>query len=838
MSINYLAALLAPREIAPHPNFRRGDDSRLTDAERLALHFMPAAWQDRPSVWNNSTTDDVDNTPTRPFVDLCIRATRSDSYEEGTDGLAQHVRDASADGDFGEAAPGALVASVMLGEMDRHQEAIALLEGVLNAPAWPLVAESDARILKAVLLCQLAMRRVEAHGDVGDAMAGAADNLRNLNVSSITPFPTSPGVAWKYRTTARRIVAAQRYVVRGLATRTEGALGRRWVGMVQSDPPPLLRQCDALGLEAYGSLVQQRFDRMTLSNVRKQEALDADRKLWQVLMRHELHGDWYHVQHWRLRLGQVRLLDTKSPAPVVAADALQLIRHSGDTGEFIKALRSVRTSGPLLDLQAATRLVVERRLTSISLRKGELATLQFGGHLLSEQEADRALTALLRAVVEQPYVSPGGGWQHPGARLGDIVSAALEVARAADAESRLAAGMLEHLISGQLPIESLSCIALSKLVSRLDWSRASSTARQGWLDWAHHEVELDDPNSGHEYQSLRQAVEEHLREDAYGVGTFGGSKAEVEGLRDLVGRLNANAVSEGGRPLDASEVEAATKLLAPMLSDIRDSAGKGIFRQGGFSPSELAVLVAVSDSSVSSDKAAALKQELWGLVMDLLADPRVGRTDKTPALRRLRMNAASLPVDVLNTFSERLPDILNTAPTLNFFSDNDGPDVYTEGLRAALSLGAVESSAAFATVARLLGSTDEMERVEGAMCLASAAAHSHGAPYSWAASAALSASFDSSANVRAHGGLALASLNEGRSVVSQDIVIARLKDLLSEDGALTPILVLRGLLDNRDHGRVSELLRALEDTLQQLASGHPLLPVRNQARELLARTRR
>ena len=694
MSIELLAALIAPREIAPHPNTHRDSDVPLNEAETLALHFLPRAWQQRPSVLvrdrTEATTEDV--AAQTPFADACKRATASSSYREGTETLARMCRDHSEQGSLATAAPGSLLAAVMFAEMDRHDDAISLLEDIMSSGWWAEMHAPDARILQSFLLSQLAMRRIEAHGDVGECITQAQDRLRAVPLQDVTPFDTSPGVNWNYRGTTRRLVAAQRYVLKGLLTRTEGRFGRRWADMVKIDMPPLLRQCDAIGSGAYARLIQQRFNQVTLSKVSQSDTSEADQSLWQTLMRHELHGDWYHVQNWRLRLGQTRLLALKAPeTPTLTAEALQLIRHSLDAGDYIKALRAVKSSGPLAELKAETELVADRRLDSISLRKGELATLQFGGQLLGQQEADRALEAVLKAVIEPVYMSPSGAWEHPGSRLDDILMAALELAHVVDAHDRVADRMLAYVASGEVELESLSCRAYTKAIGNLDWEKVSPAVKHRWVEWVNAQTHAEDAAEEYEFQSLCDAVRERLDTDR--IKADGRPRGSIKDLRGLVTRLNIDVVTQGKAPLDREEVEAAASLLVPMLTEIQGSARQGVFQMGGYSPAELAVMVASSES-VRSAYTSGPTQLLWATLVGFLGDPLVSREDKTLALSRLRMNVETLPDGAVEALGPALRPILGAPPppSSSFFGGDSTPEVFPEALRATLALTLLPSS--------------------------------------------------------------------------------------------------------------------------------------------------
>ncbi len=215
---------------------------------------------------------------------------------------------------------------------------------------------------------------------------------------------------------------------------------------------------------------------------------------------------------------------------------------------------------------------------------------------------------------------------------------------------------------------------------------------------------------------------------------------------------------------------------------------------------------------------------LWDSLADFLVDPQVNRGDKAPALERLASASGPLPAAFLRQLGEASEALLSSR-AVDPFTPQVVPFPAALRFLAAHSLLPDERILAFTS--RLSGSGLVGERTEAARTLSLLARL--GQDSDWIVVMALQLSNDSDALVRSEAGrsLALVARNSERH---RGVVEQRLLELLSQDGLLAPLLVLRGLEAGEGPVELSPPVRRL---VSHLAISHPARGVRLQARALL-----
>jgi hypothetical protein len=788
MNLEWLAAVLAPRDVALHPNFF--DPSVVTAPAYLGsivhrrLQYLHLENEVRDQIVSGFTTLE------RQLLDAAEAAL---SYVNAAQGARELLRVATEAFEVDEAmaAAAALIASVSLAEQDEHALLLELVNGLRSRLAS---ASVDGFLVRSALDMQAAMRSVEI-GDSGvDKAESTLATLSSLRPQDLTVFPTSLGVDWDSEHTCERIIDELRYVAEthlASATPFEG----KWESIIKREAPMLLLEASRATLDGYTSSTQAAFDSTTLSTTVSWRSVDpVDPPIWTALLHFELTGNHAWAKTWRRQLGELRLLrPIDNGNDLHQGDALQLLRHSEDSKSFGQALGHIRANGPLASLGHEVRLVLAKRLSPALLREVELRALIAGAQVLTKDEASTALNSMIVALGSDAPPSPGH-FQHIGGRVEKVLDAAIALAPVAERWDSLALEILKTVPLGES--DYIVQRAYANGISNLDWSEVTDETKLAWRSW------LSTSAPG---EQILSAVQGALGIDAPLQG------AEVR-LTAIADRLNA-LIRNDLEVLPEAELRDAVNVVTTALTKTVSEARLGQFSMGGVSAADIATGLAIY-AGVDS---------LWDPLISFLLDGIVGRDDKAPALARLVTESSAVPEQARTQLQAGIGILLAQGGS-SMFSNMIEP--FPEAVRLAAALNLLPSKRLIVEILRLTGSQDVKARIEGARCL-SAAATSTPMPEPWVIAIALQMSRDPDANVRANAGQALALL-AGEQGGSLDLILERLTELMEEDGIAGPLLVLRGLSEIRT-SLPSDVVRVISN----LADEHPVHGVRLQALAIL-----
>lgn len=793
MNLAWLVAILAPRDIAPHPNF----SEKVHDGpSALAALHMP--WK---RYSRGDGTEDPLDAETRAYVLACDQALATGTMQQGTNKLAELVQVLSYR-DPAQATAGALLAAAAFSELDQHDRALDILSTLIQTfRQGP--EDAGQQLLIAALLQQQAFRFFEI-GETGESQAQeAADLLRTLSVAALTPIKMSQSVSWGPEETFRSIIEALLDAASTHIAKLIDPLSPGWLDVVRSRPVELVLKTARGRAEGYEDYLEASFQYPAASTRRYSvSGPPGDLAVWQALLLLELLGH-PAARRRRIDLGILRyLLSAEDQDVDLKQDALRLLRQGRDEGLLRVATRRIRVGGPLSALRGDAAMVLQHRAPVRRLGTTELILLEAASDLLSTAEASAALDAVLNCI-ERPFELKDRSWQAEAARLKDVWSAAVAIGVIAERLDGVAQRLLSE-VARPTGDDDLMDRTHAEVIQDLDWSSVSAGTKEAWRRWA-----TTATREGR--QELLEAAEWHLdiRDEDANV-----SPPYELSIRDVATTLNG--VIQGRATISDDTKHVSRIVVLDGLSEIRRDAAEGSYKGGGIAIADVAVGLAIY----------AGIDDVWEAIVDFLLDPKVRRADKDLALERLARESNRIPSRARDTLAAHV-DVLFDTDGRDFFGDAT-IDPYPSALRLATALSILPEDRLLTGCARLAGAGQASTRVEAARTLTAIARGLH--PPVWAVVLALQFSRDLDPSVRAEAARSLALLLPVNGQY-QDLIVDRLLELLREDGILVPMLVLRGLTDVKPRTSLNRVTVAVID---DLAKRHAALSVRLQAGEFLA----
>lgn len=793
--MEWIAALLCPRSVSPHPNF--GSRDLVTPAGLLGLliqgrgydledfaeivkgrekkrahRFLQAAADSFDHELRNAAVADLVSISEAPRADLAMRTAA------------------------------ALLAAVTMAELDRHDEAVQFLRRLLERRFYSS-SSSDVMFLSGLLTQQLAMRSIEAGAPDRRSREDAKLRLSGAKPSELSRYPVSLGSRWGAAGTNREMlkaaVAANERLFETDVFFPDAKLLRRWLRR----PTPAITAGVLLSEAGAGTAyIQEQYKNFTLSQERTLRSSDiVDAPHWRSHLFFELIGHLQEARDARRDLAQLRLMRQPNNPEFGTQESLSLLRLSGDAKSLKLALDHIRSHGPLAALKAETERVVERRLAPRLLRNVEIATLEAGAQTLGAPIADSAFEAVLAALEVGPNTATIQR-ELPVIRTEQLFQAAAALAPVAGRLNDLASYLLDSILSFGATDDQLLARAHARGIGPIDWENLDPDLAVRWRAWATNSA------LSRGWEPVSAVVSPLLRSSDRAAVSH---EPDDVTLQVLVGELNAII---GGAPAPQWLVDRGAVLLAEMLEGARREAARGVYSMYGFNPADIAVGLI---------QFAGAKQ-LWPAVSGYLTDPRVLRDGKTAALNRLAAAPEIVPEPVRGQFSTYARDLLElTDVALPFAGDEVTP--YPAAVRALAALNILDNHDLLLSVLKL-ASGDRRARLEAARTLTAIVRTSRSVEQ-WIVATTLQLSNDQHPNVQAEIGRALA-LIISRADFAREPATRRLLELLGADGILVPLLVLRGMTEE-----ASIPSQAVRARVEQLALEHLALGVRVQAGILL-----
>lgn len=790
MNLAWIAAVLRPRDVAPHPNFT--DDGYAVDpAAQLGAIVIGGDWARQ--------AERVDLRD-----DALLYAKKSLHFEtirEGAEGLIRlaFAKDSS---DLARSTALVLMACSATAEMEDYETC----DSVLTAALSRVGGSASDRLLRAALLQQRGLRRRDAGKSYIEDVFQAAGLLEELEVDDLPAFRLSPGVSESAHGSLAKMVYSMKEAAWSLAPMEyDQQLPFKsfpsYMDRVKKPASDRLLRVSNERASVYSRYVGASFNRLFEGGHTIVIGGSAPDLFHQALAVELLgHANVYGARKDLALLRLVQHAEGSGFANI--QDTLRLLRHAGATKELGLTLEKFRVAGPLSALSWDARQILLRRAKHSLLRVPELMVLRASAELMATTEAEQALEAVLASLTAGGPPDTPGSRQHVTLRKGTAWQAAVALSNASGRGDTIADLLLTEVESPQ-PYDDLLDQHVAKAVAGLSWKYVSAQCKEAWVGW------LDRAES-RQYSNTVEAVSIALGRPVERISPF-------DGLNDIAVRLNSS-LSEGGTPLSSEEVARASSIVHESLRETRESAARHSFSLGARSAADIAALLI-------SEYAEA--QDLWNILAPFLTDSLVSRMDRSPALERLARERPNMPERIRDLFRSKVDDLLTA-------TDNSIPwdrviAPYPAALRFAISYHLLGDSSILSHLAELSGSRDLEARREASRTLASVASQSS---QDWILPFALQMSHESDTAIKANAARALARISVSTGELSGSAVRRLVELLQCEDGLLVPLYVLRELSDLADFPPV------VLDAVRQLAQEHPSRQVREAATDWSLRSRR
>jgi hypothetical protein len=455
------------------------------------------------------------------------------------------------------------------------------------------------------------------------------------------------------------------------------------------------------------------------------------------------------------------------------------------------------TGGPLDAIAIDCRQIISNRLPDSSIRDVELSVLSAGADLLSREDAEDALNAVLHVIDSGgPALAPGA-MQIAPSRYRDAWIAAAALGSTAGASSIVAERLLEQARTAGLEDELWDRM-FAEVVSRIMWSDVAHAVR---ADWTAFVAERADPSKS----ITADAVQRALDTPSYPPAEIAGS------LNWAAERLNYYLRQGVRSPIE--EADRIFEIAALRMRTIATEAKRGHYSSG--------VVVASQVASGALSYIPNPGPELWEFVLDFLTNPEVPRSDRTLGFDALTVSHVSVPSQLVDRYRERVkaaieqPEVPWVAPDVTFTP-------YPSALRFAFAYRFISSDDAFTYTAYLMARQEPAAIEEAAAALTS---FSESSDASWIQTLAVQLSHDGNPNVRAQVIQALARTADQDST-NADIAANRLAELLRDDGVIVPLRTLAAVAG------MKSIPAAMRSVISELQGSYPSKRVRDRAAKL------
>jgi hypothetical protein len=783
MELAWIASVLQPYDVAPHPNFAR-DYDRLAPkpSAQLASQVYGGDWA---SVMDHRYG--VEN-----FAAVVVEAVKtfaSGTTREGIRGLSKFIE---IDRDPARRTALTLLVTNATAELEDYDTCFgAIGRELARLEAAPA---TGAGLLRAALHQQRAMRRQDCGLD-GDADAEMALRLLQTEVlDGDTEFEVSDSVSWGSALTLERIrealADAALTVLNPDSVLEQFGEDSIWVHRMRSATPYLLLQNRSRRSQLLSKWGETVFDRTVAS------ALNGDYRgdLYFPGLQLELLGH-SEARNVRGDIAQQRLAAVAAGVYVDKdGDALRLLRHAGDERRTNAAIQWFRAGGPLDAISRDARRILSRGRGPGQLRVVEHAVLTTAADLLTRGECLAGLEIL---VVEGRPALAADLPHHrrsKSALLASSCKTALALSAGAGRQSEVALSILRTVSDAQ-GVDQLFDQDVARGFVGFDWQVSAPDVRSAWLEW--HASPASDG-----WTWLRQVVEDDLIPG--GAELDAGESVSLDLIARTVNRLIR------GQDHDPGLLDHADAVLRQLMEGIATDAAAGKHQIGGPSVAEIcAALIATAN-----------RTELWADLTPFLVNTRIGREARTLGYERLARDLRDLPDHVRVSFAAVAEDVL-TAPDTGRWGHEDVTP-YPAALRFFAGFEIVSENVALAGITRLFESG---QRREAAQTVATLCARQD---WEWLQAFAVLLSLDKDPEIVARAALALArTVARGGRERNRSDAVDRVAHLLAADGLLVPLLSVRGmssadLTDPR-----------IRSAVVLLSNEHPSRTVRSEATALL-----
>lgn len=779
MQFEWLAALAYPRAIAVHPNF--ASQARPTAAGRLASEIL------EDSVLHGENAESDPPLEGDAFADQVIGALRENS-SDALVGLELSAGNPALD--LGQRTCANLVLTALQLELG------AARRGSLDEIVRLTGAESDSLSRLAHLWVRLAAAVIRVgYGDADrDEFRDIRGQLENWVFGNDQAFPTTEGLGLSAEEVTRRINEFLSHAALRWEISLERLGGDLWKEQVRRRTPLLLSGLQANVARGYSDWNKRTYQQVVARGTRVfgGAILPGDASMVTAVLVAQFCFHPY-AQHAAMELGRARflrarLIEDPGLREWAIHSALNLMRFSGEREPVRQALRFAVRHGPL----AAITSSVDDVLTSIDTR-GKPTHLEIDylfevAPLLTEQSA-ATVYALLAEEVAGRTAPLLERWTAPWARRESLTKCLAALSAPAGKASEFLLLVAERLEATDTDMDDRQWAHAVQVVPELPVAAALTL------------LEKISEVGGHPV--LRDVLAARLGESVVGSVV---PPTDDESPMDEAVRFIDQVIRK--------EISASRALIQRHGETVRADVmamrrAIGVETFGGTDVLDVAVAYAT----------VAGYQDLWPVILDVLREPRITRSQKSRALGRIANSADAVPTGVRRGLQDLFPALL--ASEVSPFDEQATP--FGPALQVAAALELIEDNRLLVMLGPLMSSPSVEHRLAAISVWAAFPTDSRP---NWVTQLILSATFDTEPDVQAEAVQALAYAYSSAGPY-QAYIADRINDLLARDGSW----LLRKLLSELADESASGLRAALAGRLRTLAQ-HPDWRVRKAVADL------
>ncbi|MEV7624097.1 hypothetical protein [Actinoplanes sp. NPDC089786] len=773
MNLSWIAAVLAPRDIASHPYVP--DDAPADSQEPIRLANLILGTGSGKSSYS---------------LRLLQQTMRNDTVRDAVPKLASLIREPS--DDLARTGAYTLVLCSAAAELDDYETCFATIDYVIDGLDK---VSADSELVRGALLQQKALRLRDAGLPHLPTLRSAAEATDRVDPDRCTPFAPGPNSTKGYREIIETAKENLRAASGSLISIDDiaGPDGEALVELRETGSrlqAEIVRRSISMRASEYASFVRQMYKD---DFGQRGRVLGGSRTadLFASALSLELsgHGNVYAA---RRELALLRLVQRERDEADVA-DALRLLRHSTAKDELTIALRTLVDAGPLAALARDAQQILHSRTAPHLLRVVELQVLRAAADVLSSEDSRRGFDATMAALAAGGPQDLPGKWQLPVLRRSVAWAAAAALGNVCQQTTAAAEMLLAEAVNAPEDDQTFD-EELRRAVALLDWTSIDAETRQRWEEEA--------------LSLLADRLPGTMELVALRCGQRAPRSSHDSPIELLVDDLNA-ALVQKRRP------EVSEKALAPLIQElgrIRAEAADGQHSFGGVDVAAVAAAVLIASDDTS----------LWQELTEFLLDPAVSADDTALAFDRLSGADIALPEKVADAFAKGIRQrILNTA----FFGFHADMVVFPAALRFASVHGLISEADTYTFTARLLGEPDASSRREGARTVAMLARRRH---TEGLLPLVLPFTRDENAPVRATAAAALVQLAQYPSQW-QSLILDELHEIVKQDGTL----VARTLLNELEQTPSPAIKNSLLPYRLLSILDHPANSVRRRATKVL-----
>ncbi|WP_285035376.1 hypothetical protein [Plantibacter sp. ME-Dv--P-095] len=791
----WLASVLAPWTVSPHPNFSQKSISAtgllalvterrfLNERERYGADFALSA-----RTWEVE------------LVDAASQSLDAPTQQSATATL--WTLSISQDLPAGARVAAALYASVGSAELEMSSDAerrLAALVSELSDRRDPEDCEPSLRLVVAALLQHRVARLYDScRGEA--ALEVAADVLRWVPRTSdrkYEDFPVSQGISWGAPRVQADIASSLKQHALEARSMLEGFRGQSWVRVVRARKTWIDMRLNNLSAERDSSVLRDAYEQKIESNsgarhFMRRSTVEAG---YEALQLRELAGQIGLTLAARESLGKILMLDT-GVNEHRTREAIRLLRQANAQSALKSTLAWVRNQGPVNALRTDAAAVIARVELDGWITESDLLVLESAGDFLSSTDRARALRASFAGLTTRARGMRSSWATHD--RVWKTIAALIS----GTDESRFVVGQLSQYLRGRLWRSRPVSDTLARVVDAVDWSVIGAEGRTSLQEWV-------DANSAEteEFLELWRALTLALSNQSRGVP-------------EELSLARAAYLADNGKPpaMLQSEVIEVADYVVRSVSAEADQARLGSFSYGGYSTTNVAVAFAIRFAHSG----------VWQAVLEHLIDSDIDASLKTAALDRIARFKGDVPPWFATAIGDAADSLLRSERKDLLFAARPLP-VFAEAIRALGALGQLSPETMIDAVMRLAAGDSEA-RVEAAKTIGFALGDENA---EWGHTLLLQLSYDANPIVRAEAGagLVVTSLHETRLTrLNRD----RVRALFEEEGIRTAAMLLTAIRRLLHDGVDARMLDYLHAEVRRLSEpGSPRL-VREIAAETLA----